>query len=288
MVAKGVDKGFTIIEVTLFLAVTGLLFAMLLAGAGTAVRRERYNDSVSNLQEILQAQYSKVANTQSDSSRTTCTEGGTGTTNPYIRPGLTPADPGRTLNCDIYGRLIIFDNPSNNDTGNIYAYNVIGLDSKDAGIDIQGKTLVQALTALKLSRDTDSQEISNLTWSAHVQPPKSINNGKFAGDNDPNNPNAVLIVRSPLSDSIVTFIGAVTVSDPTSPNWWGLTSVLNATPPNMVTGRSMSLCVESSSRTFASMRAIYIAPFGSGPSAVSIAPLDVSDSTTDVPKVNCG
>jgi type II secretory pathway pseudopilin PulG len=56
--------GFTIIEVMLFLAISGFLLVGILAGTGTGIARQRYNDSVQNVARILREQYSAVINTQ--------------------------------------------------------------------------------------------------------------------------------------------------------------------------------------------------------------------------------
>lgn len=56
--------GFTIIEVMLFLAISGFLLVGILAGTGAGIARQRYNDSVQNVAQILREQYSAVINTQ--------------------------------------------------------------------------------------------------------------------------------------------------------------------------------------------------------------------------------
>ena len=268
MVARGVNKGFTIIEVTLFLAVTGLLFTMLLAGAGVAVSRERYNDSVSNLQDMLKEQYSRVANTQNDHEKARCdagSEGGNTIVVPTIDSGGN--DYGRSQDCVVLGRLIIFND---NQAANITTYNVIAKNDKN----LQDKKNIQAaLSFLAISRDLNSEEPANLTWSAVARLPQ----GKSFSEPDGNN--AVLIVRSPLSDSIVTFIGHANLQT-------GDVSLISLANVNNIRN-NLSLCVDSSSRTFANMRAVYISSFGSGPSAVALQPLDTSDSTTSVPKAEC-
>lgn len=60
------QNGFTIIETILFLAITGLLVAAILIGSGNSINTQRYRDSVSSLQSILQQQYSDVTNVNHD------------------------------------------------------------------------------------------------------------------------------------------------------------------------------------------------------------------------------
>jgi prepilin-type N-terminal cleavage/methylation domain-containing protein len=57
-------KGFTIIEVMIFLAISGLLLVGVLIGTGTTIARQRYNDAVQSFAEFLRQQYSFVINPQ--------------------------------------------------------------------------------------------------------------------------------------------------------------------------------------------------------------------------------
>lgn len=52
--------GFTIIEVILFLAITGLLVAGVLASTGGTINSQRYQDSIASLKSTLQTQYTDV------------------------------------------------------------------------------------------------------------------------------------------------------------------------------------------------------------------------------------
>ena len=59
-------QGFTIIEVILFLAITGALLAGLLAGSVSSIKRQRYNDSVNDFVEFLRRTYSEVVNVENE------------------------------------------------------------------------------------------------------------------------------------------------------------------------------------------------------------------------------
>jgi type II secretory pathway pseudopilin PulG len=58
--------GFTVIELMLFLGVTGALFAALMVGVNSNITSQRYRESVQTYSSLLQDQYSQVANTQDD------------------------------------------------------------------------------------------------------------------------------------------------------------------------------------------------------------------------------
>ena len=57
-------KGFTIIEVMLFLALSGLLLVGVLGGLGDNISRQRYNDAVQDVVNMMRDQYSFVSDTQ--------------------------------------------------------------------------------------------------------------------------------------------------------------------------------------------------------------------------------
>ncbi|MDR0979682.1 MAG: prepilin-type N-terminal cleavage/methylation domain-containing protein [Candidatus Nomurabacteria bacterium] len=54
--------GFTIIEVMMFLAITGLLLMGMLVGTGANLARERYNDGVATVEEFIAQQFNLVQN----------------------------------------------------------------------------------------------------------------------------------------------------------------------------------------------------------------------------------
>ena len=57
--------GFTLIEVSIFLAITGVLFVGVTVGVQTSINQQRYNDAVQNFMEFLRSTYSSVSNVQS-------------------------------------------------------------------------------------------------------------------------------------------------------------------------------------------------------------------------------
>lgn len=57
--------GFTLVEIALFLAITGLIFVGVMVGTGNSIAQQRFNDSVQNFTELLRTTYSEVSNPQS-------------------------------------------------------------------------------------------------------------------------------------------------------------------------------------------------------------------------------
>lgn len=61
-----IQQGFTIIELVLVMAITGLVVAVILSGIGASLRAERYRDATSQTIDYFQGQYSAVANISND------------------------------------------------------------------------------------------------------------------------------------------------------------------------------------------------------------------------------
>ena len=66
------QKGFTIIEVILFVAISGLLTSMLMVGVSMSINRQQYRDSVQSYAGFLRNEYSKVVNVENERSKGTC------------------------------------------------------------------------------------------------------------------------------------------------------------------------------------------------------------------------
>lgn len=90
------QTGFTIIEVILFLAISGALTVLIFIGAGTAIQRQQYKESVQSFAGFLRTQYSKVINVENNRTPGTC---------PISGGDTSPNNRGQS-NCVIVGRYI--------------------------------------------------------------------------------------------------------------------------------------------------------------------------------------
>lgn len=168
---KGTRRGFTLIEVALFLAVSGLLFIGITVGVQSSIKQQRYNDSVQNFAEFLRTAYSQALNVQ---------HAGT--------------NKGRSGSA-IYGKLITFGESRDldghgNTKGMIFSYDIIANANASGGS-------ADALSQLKLMNiRTVATEADSYTprWSAKIQ---KKNYEAFKG--------AVLIVRHPSSGIVYTY-----------------------------------------------------------------------------------
>ena len=95
-------RGFTLIEVALFLGLTSALFLGIALGVQNSVFQQRYNDSVQSFAEFLRSVYSQVANVQNEK---------------YGRTGKA-----------IYGKVVTFDvvDEDGEPHNLIKTYNLIG------------------------------------------------------------------------------------------------------------------------------------------------------------------
>lgn len=93
------QKGFTIVEVVLFLAISSGLAIALFAGTSMAIQRQQYRDSVQSFTTFLKVQYEKVASVENDrtSANKCLIEGADGID--------TPSGRGQS-NCVIIGRYM--------------------------------------------------------------------------------------------------------------------------------------------------------------------------------------
>lgn len=208
--------GFTIIEVSLFLAISGLLFAGVAAGAGLNVARQRYNNAVEDYTEFLRRLYSQVENVQNEhderAPRKTCTvrESDGADANATENVGRTE--------CAMYGRIAIFDSKTDdkstdNSNDKIMVYDVIGdvIDHDSSKRILNGVTdTLSALAAVHAeflaveNTETEGAVVGYAgntdfyvpDWSSHIET-EAV--GQYWSG-------AVLIVRSPIDGAIHTYI----------------------------------------------------------------------------------
>lgn len=175
-------RGFTLIEVALFLAVTAALFVGVTVGVQNSIYQQRYNDSVQNFVEFLRRVYSGVANVQSLGN-------------------------GRSEQA-IYGKLVTFGESRDlagqeiNGVGQrdaIFVYDVIGkIGNISSGDTLTAlEDLNASVTEEKDGRIVPVGVVESYTprWTAQIEPTDSYE--PFKG--------MLLVVRHPRSGTIYTF-----------------------------------------------------------------------------------
>ena len=183
--------GFTVIEVMLFLAVTGMLAIGILVGSGVTIGQQRYRDSVNSLKSFIQLQYSEVANVVNSRDK-----GWTCDTNGAIAE-VPSGQPRGTSDCVFLGRFITVNSSGTElRSANVTAYRIPG--APEAASDI-----TEIANNYRLSISPIDQEVEEVAWGAQVVKQDTTNPM----------PVSMLIVRSPLSGSLFTFTAEGTVTD---------------------------------------------------------------------------
>ena len=224
--------GFTIIEVMLFLAISGLLFVGIIAGTSMSISRQRYNDSVQDFTQFLREQYSSVTNIRiaERSSDSICygVDPGTAVEDGSISDeeifGSTVANNtgrGRT-DCLVYGIMVTFGL----DNGN--RIQISPLIGKDIYSLANAEELINTKTDLELLKEAN---VSNLTISpttedlnsglCYVRTTGGTSSSYLQWDAEAQTTSAgghplksiMLIFRSPKDGSIKTYVSSPTASD---------------------------------------------------------------------------
>lgn len=172
------QRGFTLIEISLFLALTGALLLLVTIGVQNSISQQRRNDSVQNFAEFLRSVYSEVANVQN-----------------------VQSEAGRS-NKVIYGKLIVFGegttlNDDNNTTGKIYLYSVIGDDGGSDNVNAIESLQKNFADVIYNGKFASAAEEYTPRWGAAIQ---------NIDDQTAFMKGAVLIVRHPSSGTINTYM----------------------------------------------------------------------------------
>lgn len=180
-------QGFTIIEVMLFLAISGALTVAVLVGAGASISQQRYRDSVNSLSNFLQQQYSEVTTVRNDRDMKWTCSGAAG-----VVAAPVGGDSRGATDCVVLGKYISLADKE------VTIQTVVGRAGVPTGTD-DVTALVNANTTLS---DIDRQEYT-IEWGASM---RDINKAPTA--------TTVLIVRSPTTGAIRTFINETGANRP--------------------------------------------------------------------------
>lgn len=173
------ESGFTVIEVMLFLGVSGMLLIGILVATGSSVANLRFTDSMKGLESYVQRQYEEVVNGVNPRIDTeTCSGFGSS------RPGAG--------NCLLLGKVLVF---TPNDSL-VHSYYVIG--TEPIGLPATNLSASQALTLYNVRVLTTNTDRYEIPWES------SFAAGKRASDGG--SVDAIAYLRSPISSQIETYI----------------------------------------------------------------------------------
>lgn len=187
------EKGFTIIEVVLFLAISGLMLAGLLAVVGAGINNQRYTEAVDSFQDFLLTQYSAADNVANFSD-----ESGVGC------PG--EAGPRGSSSCSIIGRLVSSSDGVNVTATPLYAASDVA-EVNITDIDSPGDMLQQL--QLYTAPEAGSSEEYRMRWDTRI----IESNG--TGDI---NPFSLMIVRLPYGGGTISYVVDQTITIDNDPS----------------------------------------------------------------------
>ena len=193
------QQGFTIVEVLLFVSISGLLIATLTVGWTANLNTQRYKDSVTTLQSFLQQQYNLVYNVENTrDSSLTCN----GATGKVISGGV--GNSRATTNCVLLGRYITVKHTSQGTELQVAAITGRDLESILPVPDNDVKAF-QEVNAQRLTTDIGLSESQfTVPWGAEVVTDTMT---------DPTTPSqdwAIVIIRSPLGGTVHTYVKKTT------------------------------------------------------------------------------
>lgn len=181
-------KGFTIVEISMVLAISSLLLVSMATGVTLAVQRQRFSDSANGSQSFLQQQFNQTQNTINDRGNGLCG-------NPDD-PGSAPNTSVRgASNCLVLGKLIELEEDTGNDESRISTFDVIAKNVDVYAVpydDDSDITLIRSIHPTALKQTTqDSTYI--VPWGARLSDIKDANG---SGNND-SPVNFIGLFRSP-------------------------------------------------------------------------------------------
>jgi len=261
------SSGFTIIESMLFLAISGLLVIVLVAGVGASVNIQRYQDATQSFKELVQRQYTALSNVENGRDNNwTCAA------------NADPVPGGDEIRgqseCVMVGKYMRIDR------GDISIYTVLARKTSNS---IQVNDILRLRNNYILNASDDGVNVleqRQMEWGTQIAKPSS-----GAGSGTPITPRVagILFVRSPDSGQIYTF------SSNTIP---AVDSVSNATFTNMLVAGDVipgqgaqMLCIEAgASGMLVNTRVgLYIPAFASGISAPELRTSDTLPALASSP-----
>lgn len=245
MVKSSPRRGFTIVEVTLFLALSGALMVGLIAGTTISISRQRYNDSVVTFSEALRAAYSDVVNVQNEPMQ------------------------GRSDRA-VYGRLLVVvgGNSAVDDAGKIYSYSILGNAVSSSQItESDAKAALLNLNPVLSASEVSSASNVTLPWGASVE--DADGNSKMS---------YILIIRSPMTGIVHTYV----VNDATGVATCDAdAATCSAVLGDIITAsrvEDIDFCIDSEDNSYSNRRDIRIQSGAGNSSGVYMVELDGTDS----------
>lgn len=173
--------GFTIIEVMLFLSITGLLLIGAFLASGSAVGQIRFTDGVRGLESFMKRQYEEVlSGVNSRPNNIRCS--GSATSSGTSSPG--------TSNCYLLGKAIVFTAGSSE----ARTFYVVGSEPTIVDPD---DSLDESLKSYAPATVTTESEAFSIPWDVYFRAGKRQDSQAI---------NAIAFLRSPISSQVGVYL----------------------------------------------------------------------------------
>lgn len=180
-------SGFTIIEVSTVLAITGLLAVMILAGIGRSLAQRQYIDAVNQTIDFFRGQYTSAENISNDrTSQQACSKGIVVTA---PTGSATAVQPRGASDCLLLGNII-----TSNDGSSILVRQVVATQLDDT-TDVPSTDSIEKVlgsSALEAGQTVDTYSVDS---GATLLNPASDKGLSFA----------LMVIRMPTTGTIVTY-----------------------------------------------------------------------------------
>lgn len=251
------SPGFTIIETTLFLAVSSLLILLMIAGTGASLNTQRYRDAVQTFKSLVQQQYADLSSVQNGrEANWTCDS-----TSTVIEDGSDDKIRGQS-DCFMIGKYMRIEGSA------ISVYTVLASQIADT----QSDDIASLVSDYSLNTSMAEVEEHTMEWSTQIA-------WATAGTQDFKSPQTprdigMLFVRSPDSGLIYTFTSdSIPAKD--SINQSTFTNLLVAGPT--VPGQAgRTICIESGGLFVNGDMGLYITPYATSSSSIETRTNDVN------------
>lgn len=175
------ERGFTIIEIILFLAISGALFAALMIGVSTGIAQQRYSDSVRSYKALLEGQYAAALNTANEPA----TKYGCNTTSKSVDSNIRSSASLGTSPCVILGRAIQISN----DGRQVTVSSVTGYE--DPNVDVTNSSDDVAIQKYYPRVSYFDKKVIDLDWQSSLATQSKTY--------------AILIIISPATGTLKTY-----------------------------------------------------------------------------------
>ena len=264
------QSGFTIIEVTLFLAISGLLIVGLFMAVGASLNAQRYRDATQSFKSLLQEQYSDLANTQnSRGNNWSCNDSNASTSSGSVFRGQT--------NCMIVGKYMRIDG------GGINIYTVLATEKATTNPSLSDISALLSTGNYHLNVSTTGVETTDLEWGTEIAWPVSGGGSRTPRDRQM----GLLFIRSPDSGRAYTFTSDTLINViPGGVSPTAFDSIMRNT--DSIPGRqARTICIYSAGLGRGGDMAVYIRNFANSASAIETRSNDYIKSIDPVSPSQC-